>query len=100
MLHNHVATTYGIVRNSILNSTRFFHVVTGLPIDIMHDLLEGSLQLVFKELLNDLIFKKRLFSVKQINDRSKSFPYGHANVKSKPSQLIEVSHKVTLSQSG
>ena len=60
VLHNHMATSYRIVQNSILNSTMFFHVVTGLPIDIIHD-LEGSLQLAFKKLLNDLIFKKGCF---------------------------------------
>ena len=41
-LHNHIATTYGLVRDSILNSTRYFHIVEGL---VMHDLLEGALQL-------------------------------------------------------
>lgn len=40
-LHDHVAITYGIVRNSILNSLNHFHVVTGLVPDIMHNILEG-----------------------------------------------------------
>ena len=99
-MHNHVATTDGIVRNSILNTTRFFHVATGLPIDIMHDLLEGSLHVVVKELLKDLVYMKKLFSVKQLNDRIKSFAYGHVHTKSKPSQIIELSQEITISQSG
>ena len=50
-LHDHVATTYGIHHNSILNSSRFYHVTEGLPPDIMHDILEGVLQYEVKELL-------------------------------------------------
>ena len=41
-LHEHVATTYGLTRDSILNSLRFFHVTSGLPPDVMHDVLEGK----------------------------------------------------------
>ena len=33
---------YGVKSDSILNSSRYFHVVGGLPSDIMHDLLEGA----------------------------------------------------------
>ena len=42
-LQEHVATTYGVVRDSILNKSRFFHVTEGLAPDIMHDVLEGAL---------------------------------------------------------
>ena len=37
-LHEHVATTYGLTRDSILNSLRYFHVTSGLPPDVMHDM--------------------------------------------------------------
>ena len=66
----------------------------------MHDLLEGSLHVVVKELLKDLVYMKKLFSVKQLNDRIKSFAYGHVHTKSKPSQIIELSQEITISQSG
>lgn len=36
-LHDHIAITYGITDNLILNSCRYFHVVDGLVPDIMHD---------------------------------------------------------------
>lgn len=39
-LHDHVATTYGVVRNCILNNLTYFHVTTGLVPDIMHNILE------------------------------------------------------------
>ena len=41
---NHIATTYGLSRDSILNSSCYFHVTEGLPPDSMDDLLEGTLQ--------------------------------------------------------
>lgn len=62
-LREHMATTYGLQFDSILNSSSYFHVTTGLPPDIMHDVLEGSLQHEVKELLNYLIREKSLFSL-------------------------------------
>lgn len=44
-LHEHIATTYGVAEESILNNSHYFHVVDGLVPDVMHDLLEGSVQL-------------------------------------------------------
>jgi len=35
-LHNHLATTYGLTCNSVLNSSRYFHVIDGVIPDIMH----------------------------------------------------------------
>ena len=42
-LHDHIATTYGVSRNSILNNLTYFHIVNGLVPDIMHNILEGML---------------------------------------------------------
>jgi hypothetical protein len=33
----YIATTYGVARDSILNRSQYFHVVDGLPPDVMHD---------------------------------------------------------------
>lgn len=38
-LHNHYATTYGIHQDSILNSSRYFHVTDGLVPDVMNNVL-------------------------------------------------------------
>ena len=38
-LRSHIATTYGIANNSVLNKCQYFHVVNGLVPDIMHDIL-------------------------------------------------------------
>ena len=50
-LHNHYATTYGLHRDSSLNTLQYFHVTEGLIPDIMHDCLEGCVQYEVKELL-------------------------------------------------
>lgn len=36
LMHNHLATTYGLSFDSVLNSSRYFHVVDGMIPDIMH----------------------------------------------------------------
>ena len=50
----HVSTTYGVVRDSILNDSKHFHVTDGLVPDVMHDVLEGCAPYVVKELLKYL----------------------------------------------
>ena len=85
-LHKHYSTTYGIHCNSILNQSLYFHVVEGLVPDVMHDVLEGALELETKQLLKHFISKK-LFSNKTLNDTIESFPYGGADASNKPSPI-------------
>ena len=47
-LHDHSTTTYDIVRESILNSSKYFCVVDGLVADIVHDVLEGCTSYAMK----------------------------------------------------
>ena len=42
-LHDHFATTFGLHRDSILNTSQYFHVTEGLVPDVMDDVLEGCL---------------------------------------------------------
>lgn len=88
-LRNHIATTFGVTRNALLNSCRYFHVLDGLVPDVMHDLLEGSLPLLTKLLLTYYVREQRLFSLANLNSRIASYKYGSA-VKNKPS-IISVS---------
>ena len=104
-LHEHVATTYGLTRDSILNSLRYFHVTSGLPPDVMHDMLEGKsslriiivrsgitpfylgvLQLEMRCLLTVLIKEQKLFSLEIVNTRIRQFPYGN-DVTDRPKPL-------------
>lgn len=50
-LHDYYSATYGIMRNSILNTTTYVHTTECLPQDGMHDFLKGLLKLVVLLLL-------------------------------------------------
>ena len=86
-LHKHIATTYGIVRDSALNACHFFHVTSGMVPDIMHDILEGTLELCMRHLLIHLIHEEKLFSIGILNSRIASFNYGPSEVRNKPTQI-------------
>lgn len=48
----HYSLVYGVNRRALLTSLQFFDVASGALIpDIMHDILEGSLPLVVKQML-------------------------------------------------
>lgn len=74
-----------------------------MPGDAMHDILEGVLQYVCKELLKDFIFKEKFLTVEQLNERINSFDYGYFNDKNKPSPITRTtlrSENNSLKQKG
>ncbi len=81
--------TYGISRQSILNQSRFFHVIGGLPTDAMHDILEGLLQYETKEMLKQFIKVDSFFSLEELNRRIGKFDFGYYNDKNKPAPITE-----------
>ena len=89
ILHKHYATTFGVNRDSILNQSRFFHVTEGLVPDVMHDILEGALQLEVKELIKTFVSKK-YFSLLTLNKVIESFPYGGRDVCNKPTPISSI----------
>lgn len=98
--HNHIA---GVSEKSILNKSRYFHVVNGLVPDVMHDVLEGITQLTMKCLLQYLIQEKKYFTLTILNERMMSFNYG-IDVSNKPSEISKATFNstdsYTLKQSG
>lgn len=85
--HSMVATTYGVNKNSILNKLKYFHVTSGLPPDIMHDILEGIVVVEIKCMLSVFIQDLKLFTLERLNNRIKNFPYGFPDSKNKPLPL-------------
>ena len=85
-LHEHFATTYGLHRDSILNTSHYFHVTEGLIPDIMHDLLEGCLAYEVKELLKHLI-NSSIITLAELNSSMASFPYTGSDARNKPTPL-------------
>ena len=63
-----LSVQYGINRNSILNSVPGFSVVTGLPQDVMHDLLEGVINYELRLLLVHCCINCKYFTISQLND--------------------------------
>ena len=88
-LREHFATTNGVTRPSILNQSRYFHVIDGISPDVMHNLLEGVLQLAIMVLIKELIIKKQYFHIKILNNRITSFCYGPVESANKPSTFKE-----------
>lgn len=82
----HLSVKYGINRNSILNTIPGFSVVTGLPHDIMHDLLEGVLNYELRLLLKHCFLSKYI-TVNLLNERIKNFNYGYTQSGSKPPEI-------------
>ena len=99
----HIATTYGVYRDCILNSSDYFHICDGLAPDIMHDILEGSLQYEVKELLKYLIQEKHFFTLKELNNNIEGFPYVATDKATKPSIIppqVLSSNDKSLKQKG
>ena len=101
-LANHYCTTYGVHRNSILNTLHYFHVTDGLPPDVMHDVLEGVLQYELKQLLLYLI-SNNFITLELLNNRIYSFAFGPSEASNRPSQISSTticSDDNSLKQSG
>nr|XP_023651070.1 uncharacterized protein LOC111835233 isoform X1 [Paramormyrops kingsleyae]XP_023651071.1 uncharacterized protein LOC111835233 isoform X1 [Paramormyrops kingsleyae] len=66
---------YGVKRQCpITDWLNHFHVVSGYPPDVLHDLLEGIVPFELALCLDALI-KKRYFSLSDLNKQIKMFPY-------------------------
>lgn len=88
-MHDYYATTYGINRYSVLNTSAYFHVTEGLVPDIMHDSLEGCLPYVVKELLKHL-FQSGVITLPLLNEIIQSFPYNGPDSRNKPATISAV----------
>ena len=87
ILDSHIATTYGVSRNSILNTLTHYHIIDGLPPDIMHDVLEGVFPLEIKMMLSQFL-NERVFTLDQLNSCVNVFPYGEEDRTNKPSPIL------------
>ena len=85
--------------DSVLNRCEYFHVTEGIVPDIMHDILEGTLELCMRHLLIHYIREDKLFSVDVLNARITSFKYG-VDVRNKPTTITPVGLDSHLKQSG
>lgn len=82
-----ISSVYGINHRSILNQSRYFHVIGGLPGDAMHDVLEGVLQYEAKEFLKYAINEQRYFTLEQFNQWIQDFDFGYTDASNRPSAI-------------
>lgn len=80
-------SVYGVKQKSPLNKSYYFHVVDGLPSDIMHDLFEGVIPRHLKLLLHFFIVEMGFFTLIMLNDKIKTFDYGVVEISNKPSSI-------------
>ena len=79
---------YGINRKSILNDLKYFDMCNGSLIpDVMHNVLEGTLQYEAKLMLNYMIFTEEYFTIDHLNSRIANLELGHMEVKDRPSLI-------------
>ena len=88
----HIESTFGLCQDSVFHESQYFHITEGLVPDIMHDVLEGCLPYVMKEMMK-LYTDKKLISLNDMNELIISFPYGSTDVNNKPSLITSKTRK-------
>ena len=86
----HHSSTYGVNRWSILGDISHFSVVTNLPHDVMHGLLEGVVHDELTHLINHCLIYK-YFKPEYLNERILSFDYGYSESSNKSAVIDSVS---------
>ena len=98
-----LSTCYGLKKSSTLNNLQYYHVATGLPSDVAHDIFEGFNIDLLKNLIKHCL-KEKHFSLDMLNATIQNFPYVGADRTNKPGLIYglassEVQIKQTASQS-
>ncbi|XP_065332119.1 uncharacterized protein LOC135934360 [Cloeon dipterum] len=88
-----ISTQSGVVCRSVLYQIPSFDITSCLPQDTMHNILEGSLDLEMKEMLNFLIEVQKIMTYEDLNERIQKFNYPNCFKDAMPS-LIERHHVV------
>lgn len=76
----------GIKRYCILNELKHFHTLVNYNVDVMHDVLEGSVPFVLKHFFKHII-QSNILQLEEINNRIKSFNYGFLYQKCLPPSI-------------
>ena len=79
-------SVYGLKTNSCLNSAPYFHVTSGLPSDIMHDLLEGVVCDVIECVIQHYVSCGTI-TLDYLNEVIENFPYKGVDKVNKPNAV-------------
>lgn len=78
--------TKGVKYYCILSDLENFHIVSNPSVDIMHDILEGSIPFALKHVITRCI-KANIFSLSDLNSMLQLFDYGLLDRRSIPSEI-------------
>ncbi|XP_058887311.1 uncharacterized protein LOC131738084 [Acipenser ruthenus] len=77
---------YGVVAECTFEQLPYFDTTTSFPPDVMHDILEGVIPLLLRQLLLTL-HSRQIVSVQNINTELDLFSFGQNDKKGKPVKL-------------
>ncbi|KAJ8017622.1 hypothetical protein HOLleu_44835 [Holothuria leucospilota] len=89
--------TYGVKSKSAFNDLQYFHVASGLPPDIAHDLFEGVIPETICKVVKALV-DQDYFTLAYLNKRIRHFPYEGSDRTNKPSTMSEMIHSFKVKQ--
>lgn len=78
----------------LTDNLSYFNVVTGYPPDIVHDFFEGIVPVELAQCI-DLLVSKKYFSLEQLNNRIRSFPYKEGD-KTNEKKLIKLTNHCVI----
>ena len=74
--HSGIASAYGIKKSLCLNDLNYFHVIEGLPPDIVHDMCKDLAVDVISDIFH-VLFKEKCLTSQKINIRISTFKYSN-----------------------
>ncbi|KAL2082779.1 hypothetical protein ACEWY4_022597 [Coilia grayii] len=87
-----VTNVHGVKAECVLQKhLSFFHVITGFPPDVLHDLFEGVIPRELALCLQKLISAK-YFTFDQLNSIIQSFPYLYSDKVNRPQRIPKTFH--------
>ena len=86
-LKDHLSTTYGIVSRSPLLDIEYFNLITQVPQDIMHVILEGVAQYDIRLIICHYIIDEKVFTLDEFNQALGSFNFGYTERRCKPERI-------------
>ncbi len=86
--HAEYSKEFGVNRRSVVLDLQHFNPCDGslLP-DVMHDVLEGTLEYQAKLLLMQLVYTRKLFKLKVLNDAIEGIEMGYIEANNRPAPI-------------
>lgn len=82
-----LGNVHGVKTHSVLNYLNFFNIFDNLTVDIMHDILEGVVELEVKLFFKSLVLEEKVITLESLNNRIRTFNYGMLESKNCPGTI-------------